>query len=117
MPAAACAAERGRAALIRRIMRAAELQVKEIGKRLAEEGVPLTERERQTRSLAVLAKTIREFIVLEAAETQALAKVEAQETQGNDESFPGDIEQLRRELTQRLEQMHRDRSGGDAGGA
>jgi DNA-binding transcriptional MerR regulator len=105
----------GRAALIRRIMRAAELQVKQIGKRLAEDGVPPTERERQTRSLAVLAKTIRELVALEAAETQAQA--EAQKTQDNDGSFPSDIEQLRRELTQRLEQMHRGGSGGNAGGA
>ena len=104
---------RGRATLIRRIMRAAEMQVAQIGKRLAEDGVPLTERERQTRSLAVLAKTMRELVALEAAEAEA----QPPKTQANDEELPRDIDELRRELARRVEGIRQRRSAaGTAGG-
>lgn len=90
--------KRGRAAMIDRIMRAADKQARAISRRLAEDGVPLTEREQQTRSLAVLARTMRELIALETAEAEA----QKLQTKANDDSIPRDIDELRRELTRRL---------------
>lgn len=103
----------GRATLIRRIMRAAEMQVAQIGKRLAEDGVTLGERERQTRSLAVLAKTMRELTALEAAGAEA----QPAKTEANDDELPRDIDELRRELARRVEGIRqRRRAAGTAGG-
>ena len=92
------------------------MQVKQIGKRLAEDGVPLTERERQTRSLAVLAKTMRELIAIEAAEVEArkLRRHQKLQTQSDDNSFPRDIDELRRELTQRINALIDARQAGAA---
>lgn len=100
--------KRGRAVMIDRIMRAADKQAREIGKRLAEDGVPLTEREQQTRSLAVLAKTMRELIALETAEAEA----QKLQTRTDDDSIPRDIDELRRELTRRLNALLDARAAG-----
>jgi hypothetical protein len=94
--------------MIDRIMRAADKQAREIGKRLAEDGVPLTEREQQTRSLAVLAKTMRELIALETAEAEA----QKLQTRTDDDSIPRDIDELRRELTRRLNALLDARAAG-----
>jgi len=96
--------KRGRAALIRRIMRAAEVQVRQIGKRLAEEGVAPDERDRQLRSFAVLSRTMRELIALEMADAQVQKMTTAQD---DDEQLPRDIDELRAELARRIEGIRR----------
>jgi hypothetical protein len=104
--------KRGRAATIECIRRAADKQVREISERLAEDGVPLSEREQRTRSLAVLAKTMRELIALDTAEAEA----KKLQTRADDDSIPRDIDELRRELTRRLNALLDARQAGARGG-
>jgi hypothetical protein len=94
-------------------MRAADKETREISRRLAEDGVPLSEREQQTRSLAVLARTMRELIALETAEAEA----NKLQTRADDDPIPRDIDELRRELTRRLNALLDARAAGARAGS
>lgn len=93
----------GRIALIGRMMRAAERQVQEIEQRLAAEGLEIVDQERDTRALAVLARTLRELTALDALNRSRKQRPQADRT--HDEPIPRDIDALRRSLARKLEAL------------
>ena len=103
-----------RAALVARMMRAAEMQVHEIEQRLGCEPAP-EGRARDARTLAVLAKTMRELIALD------VLTEDKNTDHADDDDAPFDIDELRRELARRVDQIRRRRDaariGDDARGA
>jgi hypothetical protein len=90
-----------RAALTQRLWRTAERQVREIEERLTIAHQEPTERERDARVLSVLVKTLRELSAFEAEPGD-----DAATNAGNaDDDFPRDVDELRRELSRRLDSM------------
>lgn len=101
-----------RAALIKRMWRAADAQVQEIENRLLQESQAPLERERDARVLAVLAKTLRELAALDETkqrkQTAAPAHDDAVPRELQRElpkEFPRDLDELRRSLAQKLEAL------------
>ena len=88
--------------LIRRMWRTAEAQVRDIETRLLAFKSPPDERERDARLLAVLARTLRE---LAAVDDSARKSKTGKQDADDDESAPGNLDDLRRELSQRLGQL------------
>ncbi len=87
--------------LVERLWRVAERQAQEIEARLENDDQSPTERARDTRMLAVLAKTLRELIALRTA---ALESGDDAQTDADDaDPVPRDIDEFRRELTRRIE--------------
>jgi hypothetical protein len=111
-------AKNERAALVARMMRAADLQVIEIEQRLAQAGqegqeghVP-ADREREARVLAVLAKTLRELIALDALHDNEKPKARSAarrgvkpDRDGDDDVPPRNLDELRLELSRRLDRL------------
>jgi hypothetical protein len=91
-----------RESLIRRMWRTAEAQVREIETRLLGCGQAPDERERDARVLAVLARTLRELATVDGDARKA--KPGRRGTNDND-AAPGNLDDLRRELSQRLGQL------------
>jgi hypothetical protein len=91
-----------RIALVGRMMIAAEAQVSEIEARLAEAGSP-PDRERDARTLAVLARTMRELIAVDSIQRGGEQRVKKQER--HDDPVPRDVDELRRRLARRLDQL------------
>jgi hypothetical protein len=89
-----------RTALVKRMWRAAEAQVREIENRLLLDSPEPLERERDVRVLAVIAKTLRELSALDQTQpnkrTLALA---------DDDAVPRNMDELRRSLAQKLEAL------------
>jgi len=108
-------ARRGsRAALVARMWRTAERQVEEIEDRLKAAGLELAERESNARTLAIVAKTLRELAALDEGK-KARAK-EAADDDG-DGTVPRNIDDLRRSLARKLEAFvagRQDRVSGEA---
>jgi hypothetical protein len=77
--------------------RTAERQVGEIEERLKAAGIELAERESNARTLAIVAKTLRELAAYD--EAQARAK----QPPKDDDAAPRNIEELRRALARKLE--------------
>jgi hypothetical protein len=95
---------RGRAArkaLVARIMQAAARQVRDIEDRLVVSGPELDSRLRNARALAVLVKTLNE---LSATEERA-PRTKTAKDRDDDDEIPRNLEDLRRELSLRLEKM------------
>jgi hypothetical protein len=88
-----------RAALIARMWRTAERQVEEIEDRLKASGLGLDERESNARTLAVVAKTLRELSAFDQAKKPR--DKEAQD-QDDDNPVPRNIEDLREALARKL---------------
>jgi transposase-like protein len=84
-----------RAALVARLWRTAEGQVREIEDRLKRHGQQPDERECDARMLAVLAKTLRELTALDERQTAPQAD------QNDDDGC--DIDEFRRELARRMD--------------
>jgi hypothetical protein len=82
-----------RIALIARLWRTAEAQVRDIEERLMRHAQQPDDREKDARTLAVLVKTLRELSALDGADGQP-------ETE---DDGPHDIEEFRRELARRME--------------
>jgi hypothetical protein len=91
-----------RIALVGRMMIAAEAQVSEIEARLAE-GSNTPDRERDARTLAVLARTMRELIAVDSLQRGGEQRVKKQER--HDDPVPRDVDELRRRLARRLDQL------------
>lgn len=92
-----------RATLIARMMNAAERQVREIEEKLVVSDDELEGRERNARVLAVLVKTLSE---LSAADTRKpRARARKPKVEDDDDAIPRDIDELRRELSRRLDAM------------
>ncbi len=92
-----------RSALVVRLLRAAERQVEEIERRLVGEEPELGDRERDARTLAVLARTMRELTALDALNRARSGRKEAMRK--NDEPVPRDVGELRRSLARKLEEI------------
>jgi hypothetical protein len=92
-----------RIALIGRMMRAAERQVQEIEQRLAAEGLDAADQERDARALAVLARTLRDLTALDALNRSRKKRPQAERT--NDQPIPRNVDELRRSLLQKLENL------------
>ncbi len=110
-----------RTALLRRLWLNADHQVAEIERRLAA-APPDVPPERETRTLAVLARIVRELSAAEAVSDatrsrRARARAEAaRRREADDDGQPRTLEQLREELGRRLEQLRSARSAGGAPG-
>lgn len=89
-----------RAALVVRIMKAAERQVREIEDKLVVSGEELDSRLRNARALAVLVRTLNE---LSASDARAPRAKKAKTP--NDDPVPRDVGELRRELARRLHRL------------
>lgn len=110
-----------RTALLRRLWLNADHQVAEIERRLAV-APPDVPPERETRTLAVLARIVRELSAAEAVSDatrsrRAKARAEAaRRREADDDGQPRTLEQLRDELGRRLEQLRSTRAAGGAAG-
>lgn len=89
-----------RAALIARMWRTAERQVEEIEDRLKAVGLELNERESNARTLAIVAKTLRE---LSAVDEARQARIKKGTQHHDDDAPPRDIDELRRQLAAKIE--------------
>jgi len=94
-----------RVSLVRRMWRTAEAQVRDIEDRLMRNNQPPDERERDTRMLAVLVKTLRELSAFK--ETKAM-----QDKAEDDDPVPRDIDEFRRELARRIRAFVDERRAG-----
>lgn len=104
-----------RAALVARMWRTAERQVEEIEDRLAVAGLELTERESNARTLAVVAKTLRELAAVDEAEIQRTGKQQPPDDNIDDDPVPRDIDEFRRELARRINALVDGRTGAGGG--
>ncbi len=96
-----------RVAVVRRLLRTADAQVFQIEQRLFDDRQQPDESERDARTLAVLARTLRDLAALDEAKPDA-AKGSAA---AHDESAPRDVDELRRSLAQKLEALVAGRAG------
>jgi hypothetical protein len=93
-----------RVALMARLWRAAEQQVRDIEQRLKAIGQVPSERERDARALAVLVKTLRELAAFDAA------RGAAQSTEPADDDAPRDMDEFRRELARKIDAIIAERN-------
>jgi hypothetical protein len=89
-----------RTALVARMWRSAERQVEEIEERLDAAGLEPGEREGNARTLATLARTLRELAALEASKRP---RGQAAQNPGDNDPVPRNVEELRRSLAEKLE--------------
>jgi hypothetical protein len=101
-----------RESLAARLWRTAERQVHDIEARLIAAGRAPAERERDTRMLAILVKTLNELARFDGG------RPDEQEEMDEDDRVPGNLDDLRRELSRRLDAMAAGGATGipDAGG-
>jgi hypothetical protein len=92
----------GRAALVARMWRTAERQVEEIENSLMESGIALAERESNARTLAVVARTLRELAAVDDARKTS---GKAAPKDRDDVSVPRNIDDLRRALAKKLDEF------------
>ena len=98
--------KQNRMALINRMMTTAERQVHDIETRLAGSNQAPGDRERDARTLAVLAKTLQSLTAIDALHESKSAQKKKQPVDDDDEDYlPADIDAIRRELSQRMEAM------------
>ncbi|ARQ00932.1 hypothetical protein [Pseudorhodoplanes sinuspersici] len=97
-----------RVALVNRMMKAAERQVCDIEMRLAGMQQEAGDRERDARTLAVLAKTMQSLTALDALHEKGAPKPKAPKN----ESIPRSIDELRRSVAQKLEAIIARRDSG-----
>lgn len=88
----------GRVALVQRLWRTAETQVRDIEARLARADLVPTERERDARVLAVLVKTLRELTALDDLN----ARTKPAAADDGADAAPRDMDEFRRELARRI---------------
>lgn len=103
-----------RAALVARMWRTAERQVEEIEQRLKAAGLEVAERESNARTLAIVARTLRELAAVDASK----ASRDKEGRRNNDGTVPRNVEDLRRALAKKLDAFVAARSGrlpGDTG--
>jgi len=93
-----------RAALVGRLWRAADRQAAEIELRLASVEAADKDRERDARTLAVLARTVRELMAIDAKHDKP-----AKETE-QDDPMPRDLDALRDALAARIGQLRAERA-------
>jgi hypothetical protein len=107
-----------RGALVARMWRTAEKQVAEIEDRLKAAGIALDERESNARTLAIVAKTLRELSAVDEAAEKPRRKGRKQlPDDDSDDEPPRDIEELRRELSRKIEALIGVRTDGGTAGS
>jgi hypothetical protein len=106
-----------RGALVARMWRTAELQVEEIEDRLAVAGLAVAERESNARTLAIVAKTLRELAAVDDAEQPGKEKKQAPDHDIDDDPVPRDIDEFRRELARRINALIDSRTDAGSAGA
>lgn len=94
-----------RESLVARLWRTAERQVHEIETRLGAAGQPATDRERDARALAVLVRTLRELAAFDDARPRDICDED-------EDDGPRDIDEFRRELARKMDEVIRARSHG-----
>ena len=104
-----------RAALVARMWRTAERQVEEIEDCLKAAGLELAERESNARTLAVVAKTLRELAAVDEAEIERNGKQQPPDDNIDDDPVPRDIDEFRRELARRINALVDGRTGAGGG--
>jgi hypothetical protein len=87
-----------RAALIKRMWRTAERQVEEIEERLRASGLKQAERESNARTLATVARMLRELATVDDAR-----RARKGISNDDDDAAPRNVDELRRTLAERLE--------------
>lgn len=100
-----------RGSLVARLWRTAEAQVREVERRLADGKIEPGEREKDARTLAIVVKTLRDLLALEADEHTVEAT--APEEEGGDVR---DLDDFRRELAERIDRLRRARDADAAAG-
>lgn len=85
-----------RLSIVRRMWRAADAQVADIENSLRRAGQEPSQRERDARIMAVLARTLRELSLIE------LPTPKVERAKVDDDEPPADIDEFRRELARRL---------------
>jgi hypothetical protein len=100
-----------RSALVTRMWRTAERQVEEIEDRLAVAGIELAERESNARTLAIVAKTLRELAAVDEAQKPRGKEKKSPEHDIDDDPVPRDIDEFRRELARRINALVDSRTG------
>jgi hypothetical protein len=101
-----------RVALVARVWRTADAQVRDIEHRLARHQQQPDERERDARTLAVLVKTMRELSALDDMKDGVAPPADPEHDDG-----PRDIDEFRRELARRMDAIvaaRADRAPGEA---
>ncbi|CAH1656690.1 hypothetical protein CHELA1G11_13169 [Hyphomicrobiales bacterium] len=93
-----------RGALVARLWRTADAQVREVERRLAQGETEPGDREKDARTLAVVVKTLRDLLALEADEHTVEAT--AAKEKGGDVR---DLDDFRRELAERIDRLRRAR--------
>jgi hypothetical protein len=100
--------ERTRATLVDRLWRAADRQAAEIEARLASDEAADKDRERDARTLAVLARTVRELMAIDGKQDKPSRETE------QDDPMPRDLDALRDALAARIGQLRAERTEGTA---
>jgi hypothetical protein len=90
-----------RKSITRRLWLAAERQVREIEERLTTAHQEPAERERDARVLAILVKTLRELSAFDGGDN-GTARPQSKDAH---DDFPRDVDELRRELSRRLDSL------------
>jgi hypothetical protein len=97
------------AAVVRRLWRTAEAQMFEIEQRLISDRQQADEQERDARTLALLAKTVRDLTGLDQARLQG---AQTAAVAADDDAGPEDIDEFRRELVRRMDEIVAQREAG-----
>ena len=100
---------RRRGRLVGRLWRAAEQQVAEIQSRLGDSRSDPAALERDAKTLAVLARTARDLVALEAEAAGQPMKAGADASDA-----PRDLDAFRTELAQRLDRLRQEGTGAEA---
>jgi hypothetical protein len=100
-----------RVALVGRLWRTAEAQVRDIEERLARHQQQPDDRERDARTLAVLVKTMRELAALDAIRDGGASPADSD----HDDGGPRDLDEFRRELARRMDAIVAARAAGVPG--
>ena len=112
-PGVRAAARGARSALVARLWRAAERQVREVEKTMKAAGIDVSKRHSNARMLAVVIKTVRDLASLDEANKSG--KEAANEH--DDDAVPRNVEDLRRALAEKLERFVAERHSRIAGGS
>jgi len=106
-----------RVSLIARIMRSSERQVAEIEKRI---GTPDDQGEKDSRALALLARTVRELTAVDAMNRDLARELEQTKRGSGDDAnrndIPRDVDELRRSLSRKLDALVAEQSAESADG-
>ncbi|MBV9955046.1 MAG: hypothetical protein JOZ70_07330 [Pseudolabrys sp.] len=106
-------AARRRQILVKKILLSVGRQIGAIDKRIVgSEAKP----EQEARTLALLVRSIKELTAKDAQQAEAAGRRKARRAK-NDEEAPRDVDELRRSVTQKLDQLIAEREGGVSGEA